>query len=288
MSVPHLILLMTSYLIMIFLPLILAAVIHRRLGPSWRLFFIGLVTFVGSQILHIPFNWLVLNQLQLIPTDTSQLGNLLVLAAFAGLSAGVFEEGARYLSYRFWAKDARTWAQGLMMGAGHGGIESIIFGLLAAVNVGALALISMGFLADLLPAEQMILVEQQIEAVFGGPLYLTIFPALERVAAICLHLSLSLLVMQVFVRGSNRWLILAILWHALVNGVSLVALTLWGAVAAEGAIVIAAAISLAIIFRLRGENEGDETGEAPAAPREPADPKALDVTDEMLERSKYD
>jgi uncharacterized membrane protein YhfC len=65
--------------------------------------------------------------------------NLLIIAGFLGLSAGFFEESARYVVYRWWARDARTWSQGLMLGAGHGGIESILLGFLLAINVAALA-----------------------------------------------------------------------------------------------------------------------------------------------------
>ena len=62
----------------------------------------------------------------------------IIYAVFLGLSAGVFEETARYLTYRFWAKDARSWSRGLMLGAGHGGSEAILVGALAAVNFVAL------------------------------------------------------------------------------------------------------------------------------------------------------
>jgi uncharacterized membrane protein YhfC len=81
------------------------------------------VTFVVSQIGHIPFNWLILERWELVPTDTAVLSSLIIFALFLGLSAGVFEEGARYLTYRFWAKEARTWGKGLMLGAGHGALR---------------------------------------------------------------------------------------------------------------------------------------------------------------------
>ena len=54
-----------------------------------------------------------------------------------GLSARVCEEVARYLMLRRVATGARDWQTGLMYGAGHGGVESMILGglvLVGAVN----------------------------------------------------------------------------------------------------------------------------------------------------------
>ena len=58
-----------------------------------------------------------------------------VVAVFYGLSAGLFEEIARYLTYRFWLKDSQNWKSGLMFGAGHGGIEAMILGALALLSL---------------------------------------------------------------------------------------------------------------------------------------------------------
>ncbi|HRO24913.1 MAG TPA: YhfC family glutamic-type intramembrane protease, partial [Promineifilum sp.] len=120
--------------LMLVIPVVLAIFIHRRTSASWRFFFIGAVTFILSQVLHIPFNWLV-GQTGLLPDSMDTTANLLITAIFLGLSAGVFEETARYLAYRFWARDARSWSRGLMLGAGHGGIESILVGVLSAVSI---------------------------------------------------------------------------------------------------------------------------------------------------------
>lgn len=84
-----------------------------------------------------------------------------------------------------------------------------------------------------IPADQLPLLEQQIEGMFGIPMWLALFGALERVFALLLHLAASLLVMQVFVRGQRRWLLAAIGWHALIDGVLVYVFALWGAVWAE-------------------------------------------------------
>ena len=111
------VLLSINYALMILIPIVVAILIRRCTGAPWRLFFIGAVTFIASQVLHIPFNFVV-QRSGLLPSDTTLMTNLLLYAAFLGLSAGVFEETARYLTYRFWAKDSRSWSRGLMLGSG--------------------------------------------------------------------------------------------------------------------------------------------------------------------------
>lgn len=280
------VLLFLNFLLMLLMPLALGWWIQRRWQPGWRLFAIGAVTFVLSQIFHIPFNWLVLQKWQLLPTDTAVLSNLLILSLFVGLSAGVFEEGARYLTYRFWAKDARSWAKGLMLGAGHGGIESFLPGAAGLINFVVLLALRQGYLPNLIPPEQMNLVQTQIDAMFGTPLYMGLLGAVERVFALTVQIALSLLVMQVFVRGRLRWLAVAILWHALVDATAVFAISTWGVLTTEGLIGIMALVSLGIIYWLyQPEPKEPELEPLPA----PALLKPLDSlpAEDALERSKY-
>ncbi len=275
-----------NFLLMIGVPIVLGMWLARRFGLSWRLFGIGAATFVGSQILHIPFNALVLQQLGWISMDTSTTRSLIVLALFLGLSAGVFEEGARYLAFRFWAKDARSWRTGLMVGTGHGGIEAILVGALGAVNVVVLGLMQNGWLLDSIPAEQLPLLDEQITAVFSTPLPMIMLGALERIFAICAHLAMSLLVMQVFVCGQKRWLLYSILWHTALNFTAVYAVTTWGAVATEGLIGIFALLSVGIIFWLRAPEPVPPEPE-PLPEMKPLEPVPLSQSVEKLDESKY-
>ena len=279
-------LLFLNFALMIVMPILLGIWIHRRWGPSWRLYFIGFATFVGAQILHIPFNWLVLNRFELLPTDTAVLSNLIILSLFLGLSAGVFEEVARYLTYRYWAKDARTWSQGMMMGAGHGGIEAILLGSLGLLNFVILLGMSQGLFQSLIPAEQMGLVNEQIDAMFGLPWYMAVLGAVERAFALCLHLAFSVMVLQVFLRKNIGWLILAILWHALVDATAVFAVTTWDALITELLIGVLALLSVGIIYKLYEPNPVEPELE----PLPEVGPVTLDsapLSDDAIEKSKY-
>lgn len=272
---------------MIVMPILLGWFIYRQRQARWGLFFIGMVGFVLSQVFHIPFNWLITNQLKLLPTDTSIPLNLLVLSLFLGLSAGVFEEVTRYLIYRFWAKDARTWGRGLMYGAGWGGVESIILGSLVLINAIVIAMMSQGYLLAMVPAEQQGLLAEQIEAMVALPWYEGMLGSVERVFTMCLHLSLSLMVMQVFTRGKLWWLWLAIGWHALVDATAVFVQIYWANVYLTEAIVaLFALISLGIIFWLR-EPEPIEPELEPLPLPAPVKPVDIKATSESLDQSKF-
>lgn len=239
-----------SAVLMLAMPLALGTWLGQRYRANWGLFGVGVVAFTGSQLAHVPFNNYVARA-GWLPDGSAGLVELATVAGFLGLSAGFFEESARYLVYRWWAQDARRWADGMMLGAGHGGIESILLGLSLALNVAALAGIRAGRFTGLVPAEQWPLAQAQAEALFGGPLVVALMPALERAFALALHLSLSLLVMQVFVRGERRWWWLAVGWHAAVDGVAVFMVQEGGIYIAELAIGVMAMISVWIVVRLR-------------------------------------
>ncbi len=276
------VLLAINFLLMIILPILLGRWIAARRQVGWGLFGMGAVTFILSQVGHLPFNWLVLRSATWINPE-----NLIVYALFLGLSAGAFESVGRYLTYRFWAKEARSWGQGLMLGAGHGGIEAILLGALGLLNFVILLGLKNGAFQGILasvPDDQLYLVDLQIEALFGVAPGMAVLGAVERVFALLLHLSASLLVMQVFVRGQLRWLWAAIAWHALIDGVLVYVVVLWGAVTAELVLGGMSLVSVGIIFWLR-------TPEPTAVPQEPLpelQPLApMEISADSLTRSKY-
>ena len=177
-------------ILMIVMPLGLAVYLVRRLKVEWKLFGLGAVIFVGSQVLHIPFNIWVLNPfLENAGLDFTQQGRpLVILAILYGLSAGLFEEIARYLGFRFWLKEDRTWKDSLMYGAGHGGIEAILLGILAFIAFFQLSALRGTDLSTVIPAEHFALAQTQIDAYWSAPWYVSLFGALERAATICFHM----------------------------------------------------------------------------------------------------
>ncbi|MFZ1396147.1 MAG: YhfC family glutamic-type intramembrane protease [Candidatus Promineifilaceae bacterium] len=275
-------LLTLNFLLMILLPLLLGRWIALRRQVSWRLFGVGALAFILSQAAHLPFNWLILQEWQWVDANSPVL-----YAVFLGLSAGGFEGVLRYITFRFWAKEARSWGTGLMVGAGHGGIEAILLGVLGILNFTILLGLREGYFQGILatvPPDQLYLVDEQISALFGVPASMALLGAVERVFALLLHLSASLLVMQLFVRGQWRWLAAGILWHAAIDGVLVYVLLGWGAITAEFVLGGMSVISLGIIFALR-QPEPVPAEPEPLPELKPLKP--IELSADSLERSKY-
>ena len=106
--------------LMIGLGLGLGFFLHHRFGLPWGLYGAGALTFVLSQVAHIPFNLAVLNPWleKVAPSPGPNSGGLALWGLMLGLSASIFEETARYLVLRFWRKDVQSWRLSLMFGAG--------------------------------------------------------------------------------------------------------------------------------------------------------------------------
>lgn len=242
-----------SFLGMILLPIFLWIYFTRKFTLSWKLVLAGGLTFIGSQVLHVP---LVLGMGSFLSN-----ASLLVSAVILGLLAGVFEETARYVLFKFILKNARSWKEGILVGLGHGGTEAVIIGILAA-----LAFVNMVIFRNIdlstvptIPADQLELAREQVAAYWSAPPYLALMGFVERISAMCLHVSLSVMVLYGLAYRRPVWFWLALLWHALVDAVAVYAVQQVSVLAVEGIIAIFAIISLWIVFKLRPMFSGDAT-----------------------------
>lgn len=274
--------------LMIALPLALGAILVQRFRKPWRLFGIGVLTFLGSQALHLPFNGYVLAPIldKLQSTLASPASYELILSLLVGLSAGLFEEVARYVAFRSWIKSDRGWAGALVFGSGHGGIEAIILGGIALYALVQAISLRNSDLNALVPLEQVPIVESQLAAYWHAPWYVAILGAVERVFALCLHLSASAMVLQVFKRNNPLWLVGAICWHALANASALIALAKWDFFVSEGLLAIFAVLSVAIIFILRPQ-PSEITPSPTAPPQKFQHHPPGEISQEKIEDSRY-
>lgn len=246
-------LLIAQVIVVLVGPLLLALWIRRRFGAAWSSLGWGALTFPLSQLLRIP---LLLGTAALVNPyaqewDADRLFwvNFVVLT----LTSGLFEEGARYLILRWGAKGVRDWKEGLMYGAGHGGLEAILIVGGTAISNLVLLLTADAVLAQLsqMPPEQATAITTQIDAVrtlTWLPIALSVW---ERVIAITLHIGLSLLVLLAVVRRNFRLVLAAMLIHAAFNGAALLVLRYSNAVTVEVVLTVVALLPLYLIWRLR-------------------------------------
>jgi len=273
---------------MIAMPLGLSIYLTRKFKQGWRLFWIGAATLIFSQVLHIPFNALVspvFSRFGFIALPVV-LQNV-IISGFFGLSAGLFEELSRFGMYRWWAKDARSWGKGLLAGAGHGGSEAIILGLLVLYGYIQMLIVRGMDISTRVSPDQVELAKAQIQAYWAAPWYLTMLGAVERLFTIPLHLACSVLVVQALIRKKFWWVGLAILFHALADGVAVfVSQRGFSALAIEGIIGIFGIVSVVIVFVLRKPESITEPISTPILTPE-FKPKQLKETLENLDQTRF-
>ncbi len=230
-------------LIEILLPLALALIAWRRLGVGWRYFGFGALIFLLFQLLtRVPIVQIV---------------------------------QSRYVGYRWlMRREEKTWPKAIMYGLGHGGLESMLLVgglvLLGLINMLALSAVDLNTLP--ISAEQRAQLAAQLAAVSAQPAWLPLVGAWERLWSIAFHVAMSVVVLQVFRRGSLRWLWLAIAAHALVDFVAAGIPALAGLkgtaaiVAPELFITLTGLAGLWAIWALRDRPE--DAGASPSDPEE--------------------
>ena len=186
--------------------------------------------------------------------------NIWLYALYGGLMAGLFEETGRLIAMKTLLKKyLPNDANALMYGAGHGGIECmVLLGMTMVnnliysvmINTGNAALLTTG-----LPEEYL----GQIEAVFTQlaetSSWIFLVGMLERLFAIVLQLSLSVLVWFGVKNRKIGLYFLAILCHLLVDGISVVAAGLDVPTLAIEGIICLLAIAMALLARLVWKKE---------------------------------
>lgn len=210
------------------LPIAFAVFLWRRMKVKWLPFLAGAVFWFVAYLIRTPINtyggiWIYNNLTG---------GALLYFSlAFPCLTAGLFEEGARWIAYRLFVKDHR-FENGLMYGAGHGGIESI---LLVGVSVLSTA-ISAYFYPQMYTAAQL-------ATIAATPEWVAFIALWERIATMTFHVAMSVLVLESFKPGQGYYLGVAMGAHFFLNFTALYAMQ-WGLVASEAVVTIWGAVGL--------------------------------------------
>ena len=205
-------------------PILVGIWVIRRYRTGWKIFGAGVLTFLGSQIVHLLLlsGLTALIQKGLFPSPAQQI---LPYAAMLGLLAGLCEETARFSGFKILRDKANSWEGALTLGAGHGGTESILIGLASLANFALIMYIHL--------TGQTVLgtTPDQALKVLDLPWTLPLASAVERLTMLILQITLSVMVWLAASRRAWLWFAAAILWHALVDGSVLllqsVGLTAW-------------------------------------------------------------
>ncbi len=216
---------------------------------------VGALTFMGAQALRLPLlaGLTGLFQRGWLPRPSDPLAvNLAVLS----LSAGFFEETARWLGMR-WAhrRQRRTGqelagADALVLGLAHGGAEAFWVGLAGWIQLVILQLMHEGALP--MPSGT----EGTVAAYWATPAWISWVGVLERGMAMAIHTGLAFLVWIGVRRKQPAWWGVAVTLHALVNATAGYALAHWGIWGAEGITTLWGLASGLIVWRAVPRDSG--------------------------------
>ncbi|MCC7103996.1 MAG: YhfC family intramembrane metalloprotease, partial [Chloroflexi bacterium] len=134
-------------------------------------------------------------------------------------------------------------------GLGHGGVESMVLisGLALTQLLTILSLASGGITS--LPPEQRDIATRQLGAIAAQPAWIPLLSLWERVCTLAVHVGLSVLVAQVFIRAALRYLWLAILAH---TAVDLLGVGLPQALGPNDSLALPVSFALLTLFGLAG------------------------------------
>ncbi len=231
-------LLLATFLVVIaaeiIVPLLLGYLIVKRFSLSWKIFGFGVLFFVVVQVVHTPLVLAIQQPLlgALGSVFPQKEVGLAVFSLVLGFLAGLFEEPARYAVFRWiFPREGIPLGreQGLLFGAGWGGIESIfiagLLGLTLISYVVAPLVGQGGLLPPITPVD--------------------VLPGLvERMMTIIHHLAWSLMVLASIVFGRILLLVLAIAWHTLTDAAAVYLAATAGIVPAEMALFTSTVIAV--------------------------------------------
>ncbi len=191
--------------LMMFLPVVVALAVRRATGARWTIWVGGAAAWIGSQLVHVPilWGWSAATRAGALPAFGNTADSIVL-----GLLAAACEEPARALALTYLFRKERGRDAALMLGAGHGGIEAILFGALAmfgAVNVMLTRdFTAADFVAQGVAPDAAATAVEQVREALALPWYESLGGAFERGFAVPFHLALSLLVTAA-VRRRSAW-----------------------------------------------------------------------------------
>ncbi|MDR2784215.1 MAG: YhfC family intramembrane metalloprotease [Treponema sp.] len=146
----------------------------------------------------------------------------LIYIIYGIFMAGIFEETARFISFKILKKKYNGIGTGLAYGIGHGGVEAALFVGLSMINTMILAIIlnagNIETITGKLQGEVFEQINTQITAILTTSPYLFLASGIERIFAICIQLSLSIIVFYSVYEKNKLWLYpFSIILHAIID-----------------------------------------------------------------------
>jgi len=214
-SIGQLIGLVMQIVFSLIIPIVLIIIWKKKTKASLKPFFLGMTCFfifviILENILHF---------FALRP-DSFIRDNTIAYIFYGILAAGIFEETGRFIYFKIFNKIVDNKEDSVSFGIGHGGFECIfLLGLTSLSNFLLAITYNFGGIESItfaMPEEQALVVTDLINTLLEVPAYQFYIGIYERIIAIILHISLSILVFFAVKNSSKVYFYpIAIVLHAL-------------------------------------------------------------------------
>ena len=201
------------------LPIGLFIYAKKKMGAKTAPFFIGCgVFFVMVVMLEAAIHRIVFQL-----AGEALTGSVILYAVYGGLMAALFEETGRYIAMRFLVKPM-DFPNAFMYGAGHGGVEAMLLcGVASISNIASAVMINSGTMSAQLAsldAKKAADTAAALSALWTTPSLTFFAGGVERLLAVVLHVSLSILVFQSIRKKSRKDLLNAYLFHFVIDSLA--------------------------------------------------------------------
>jgi uncharacterized membrane protein YhfC len=214
-----------AIVIAIGLPFAVARWTTRRYSVAWIVFWTGFLTYIVAQMVSALFltGIIVLFVGGVLP-QPSQSTHAVYGLLLAGVTAGLFQNAGRWVGFRLLKEKGNSWGGALTLGAGHGGLQTILIGLSLLVNFIIVIIFTNGnrnalpFLGSLGPD-----VSLQAGDFWSQSWYTLLAQGFELAALFLGQIVLAVIVWLSIAKRNWLWFILAVVWQAVLESVPLMA-----------------------------------------------------------------
>jgi uncharacterized membrane protein YhfC len=204
-----------SAVISIGVPVLAFLVFRKKFNAKVVPMLIGIAGFViFALVLENSIHRIVLGKFQLKEIPAAYI-------IYGIFMAGIFEETARLIGFSILRKKYGGIGTALSYGIGHGGIESVMLaGVSMILALAAGILINSGnieIITGKLQGEVLEAISGQLDKLADTAPYMFLIGSLERIFAITIQISLTIMVYHAVYSGKMRLFPLAILLHAIID-----------------------------------------------------------------------
>lgn len=223
-STENLIALSVLCLLGLALPLVGSIIWKVKTGQLFTTILVGWGMFFGFAIILEIIPKLFLFQIE-NPVSRAIMSNPILLSIIGGLIAGIFEETGRFVAFKFILRKRKNRLTAITYGIGHGGFEVMyLLGIAGIQNVVLAIMFKTGLMANILanlrttdPVTATALADTAV-ALRTVTLDIVGLSIMERVSAVLIHISCSIIMFMAVNGKKKMWLFpVSILVHASID-----------------------------------------------------------------------